>query len=59
MTSDCSDVNEKANLVVKIPFGETDPFSFVNTVRQGTVMGSIMLPWTTFVRRVTSPFIIC
>ena len=31
-------LNEKANVVVKTPFGESDPLSFMNTVKQGTVL---------------------
>ena len=30
-------LNEKANVVVETRFGETDPLSFMNIVKQGTV----------------------
>ena len=32
-------LNKKANVVVKTPFGEIDPLSFMNIVKQGTVLG--------------------
>ena len=35
-------LNEKANVVVKTPFEETDPLSFMNIVKQGTVLGSVL-----------------
>ena len=35
-------LNEKANVVVKTPFGETDPLSFMNIVKQGTVLGPVL-----------------
>ena len=35
-------LNEKANVVVKTPFGDTDPLSFVNIVKQGTVLRPVL-----------------
>ena len=35
-------LNEKANVVVKTPFGDTDPLSFMNIVKQGTVLGPVL-----------------
>ena len=35
-------LNEQANGVVKTPFGETDPLSFINIVKQGTVLGPML-----------------
>ena len=35
-------LNEKANVVVKTPFGDTDPISFMNIVKQGTVLGPVL-----------------
>ena len=35
-------LNEKANVVVKTPFGETDPLSFMDIVKQGTVLGPVL-----------------
>ena len=32
-------LNGKANVVVKTPFGKTDPLSFMNIVKQATVLG--------------------
>ena len=35
-------LNEKANVVVKTSFGETDPLSFMRIVKQGTVLGPVL-----------------
>ena len=35
-------LNEKANVVVKTPFGETDPLSFMNIIKQGTVLEPVL-----------------
>ena len=35
-------MNKKANDVVKTPFGEIDPLSFMNIVKQGTVLGPVL-----------------
>ena len=35
-------LNEKTNVVVKTPFGETDPLSFMNIVKQGTVLEPVL-----------------
>ena len=35
-------LNEKANVVVKTPFGDTDPLSFMNIVKQRTVLGPVL-----------------
>ena len=34
--------NGKANVVAKAPFGESDPLSFMNIVKQGTVLGPVL-----------------
>ena len=36
------DLKEKANVVVKTPFGETDPLSLINIVKQGTVLEPVL-----------------
>ena len=35
-------LNERANVVVKTRFGETDPLSFMNIVKEGTVLGPVL-----------------
>ena len=35
-------LNKKANVVFKTPFGDTDPLSFMNIVKQGTVLGPVL-----------------
>ena len=35
-------LNEKANVVVKTPFGDTDPLSVMNIFKQGTVLGPVL-----------------
>ena len=35
-------LDEKKSFVVKTPFGETDPLSFMNIVKQGTVLGPVL-----------------
>ena len=35
-------LNEKANVVAKTPFGDTDPLSFMNIVKQRTVLGPVL-----------------
>ena len=32
----------KANVIVKIPFGDTDPMHLTNIVKQGTVLGPML-----------------
>ena len=35
-------MNQKANIIVKTPFGDTDPFISTDIVKQGTSVGSIL-----------------
>ena len=45
-------MNAKANVIVKTPFGDTDPMHLTNIVKQGTVLGP-MLNNCSLNRRVT------
>ena len=35
-------MNAKANVIVKTPFGDTDPMHLTNIVKQGTILGPIL-----------------
>ena len=46
-------INQRSNIIVKTPFGNTYPFLAEEIVKQGTVLGpnSITVPWIMYVRK--------